>query len=336
MKEGISRGTYPYMWSWHTVWIGMRDTLAYWEVDDQKRSLIRAIREDKGDMVLIQEEGSFWEPTAVKTSPNDKRIYVNNSALQEEGVATAENYLPAIISGAYKANNILINCKDIPLFSDYIIDNEWWPQTGIDLSATRHLVRHAVDLRTQTHENSEKLNIILIVPEYTRQKAYEGEGDNLVSTIENNFNRDGEDYNISYISREQIFIDMLVRKIQENSLHEKMIYIDTEGSDIIWAERCKSMLIERLWCNENMVITNPKLLEENKDKEKIAILLRSWNRMIWASWRHSIKNRWVSHVFYPQTSREDLVRHDNNDDAWRRIPVPYNSDIWSKVLAKLT
>ena len=336
MDEGIEEGTFPYMWSWHTVAIWMRAPIAYAEIDNEGTSLFKAIRENKWEIVLIQSDGPVWQPTALKTQSNDKRIFANNSKLQEEGVATAENYRPAIVSWAYKANNIFINCKDIPLFWDYIVDNEWGEQPGTDLSFVRHLVRHAVELRRDTHAWWELLNVVLVMPEYTRQKAHDDWGDNLETTISNNFNKGGEDYNISYISRESTFVDMLIESIKENKLDDKMIYIDTEWSDIQWAERCKEMLIKSIWCDPEMIITDPEKLKEYNEVEKIAVLLRNSNRMIGASTRHSINNRWVTHVFYPQTSREDLVRHTNNDGEWRRIPIPYESEIGKLAFEKLS
>ena len=338
IQNRIKGGTFPYLWSHHTVWIGMRDNLSFARIGDGK-TFMQAIKSGtKGwEFVMIHgndnDGNKMWDIPAIWTKLNSQWIYISYNWVQEEWVPRAENYLPAILSWAYKAENVVANLwKGTHLFWEHIVDNEQDGDRQIGISRFRHILRQACELRSTVCENMKKLKVAVIVPQGIRQKAVlDQERDGLSQVIDINFRQKGKDYELFTITPEKVFIDMLVEKIRHYRLESKTIYIDTEGTNIKWAQLCKKMLQE--WLSDIDVVTSLEELEEEnrKDKDIVWVLLREKNSAVWASSTHSIKSRNMTHIFYPQTTQNDVVQHDNDEDNWKRIPLPYLKVLWEKI-----
>ncbi len=331
-QQEIDEGVHPYNWAWHTVWIGMRDNLSYWNIDQDKTSFLKALKK-KWDIVLIQESGPAWHPSVLRTSTNKRGIYANMKNLGEEGVEMPDNYLPAIVSGLYNAKNLIINDKDVPLFSDHVVNNYTQDHNGINLMAAKHIVENAMDIGRKVHGKDKSLmNIALVAAKYTRLGSYEYEEDidPLDVAITTMFNKSWEDYHLSYITREDVFVEMLVDSIKEKGLEQRKIYIDVDWNEEI-GERCKEMIQGALGCDESHITFSPGELKEIQD-DMICVLIRDDENLMATLSRHNIDHLKMTHVFSPKSLRSDSMTHKNKKKDWKRIPIDYNSEVWRRLL----
>jgi len=339
----VEKWVAPYRWSWHTIIIWWRDDVFSWEVRTWV-SLSRALRK-KWEIVMIQEDWKHWESQSNLADHNSQWIFLNmlNITGDPHKRNRGQDYRPAILAWADRADRFVINiCRDFPLFGEYLGDNQSAETSWINISDVKHLVRHAGELWKITEE-SRKPQILLIIPEKSRQKSYSSKSrdDSVETIIQDNFPLNWRAYDIEYVSREQILVDMIVEQLQKADLRNKKIYIDTEGHTDIWpdietAERCRDMIIRASnrieWLNYTIddIITDPDVLEKENHGVEVCILLREDADVVWGS---SSRNRefWMEYVLIPLSTRDDIISHTNSPGEVKRIPILYNNGISKKL-----
>lgn len=338
-EKDIESGIFPAPYQNHLVAMGMRDPLLFAE-DEFENSFVKNLRRHFGQMVMVQKNGPYYEPSELATKLNDKEIYANISEL-DDGTPVGEMTKHILVSGAYKASGILINLqRGHELFEEVVSDK----QTQIDserpnLSTSGYFVKNTLKLRNAFTNIQEDPRVALVMPLHMRQKYYQHEKKTGKEDWERAVLANFGDHNNNLpaiegvVIPERIFIDMIVNQLKDRDLQgeDTSIYIDTEGQDQGQqkAELCKKALWEAckqagIDIKKSNIFVKP---EEAKDKT-ICVMLRANNRHIDASSRVNQHRLNHQYVFYPATTRHDIIDHRTEKASEQtRIPILYKQEI---------
>ncbi len=334
-KEAVKNGVALCPYQGHMVGIGFRDPFIFAENAHQE-SFVKQARQTFGNIVPVQSEAGFHNPADLGTPFNNKGYYANLAALQD-GTPQAEMIEHILVSGAHQAEALVVNAqKDHELFEAIAVDQHGAPTDRPDFAASASFIKNTVALRKAVTKHSTDPNTVLVVPMHLQQKAADhssvtnlqpwarsslanfGHQDELMPTIK------------GIIVPEMIFAKQLKEALEQRGLTNETIYIDTEGQADSQgkAERCAAYLAEILEIDPAKIITN----SENAEHASVCIMLRDTNRHTDASSQVN-KNR-LGHkfIFYPATTRHDIVEHQNTANEQTRIPILYKQDIASEIL----
>lgn len=333
-KKSIEDGVAPCPYQGHMVGIGFQDPLLFAE-DDAGASFVKRAREIFGQIVPVQAGHGFYNPSELGTPLNDKGYYANLSALND-GTPQAEMIEHILVSGAYKAESLVINAqREHELFEEIIIDQTIKKDERPDLAMAGNFLHNTLALRQAVTQLKEPPKTTLILPMHMRQKAHDHSAVNGLEPWARsalaNFGRDdtllpGVE---GIIIPEKLFLEGLAKEIKQRDLADATIYIDTEGQADAEgkAERCKQALQEVLGSQTNIITTPPQAGEAS-----VCVMLRQSNRHFDGSSQvnqHRLKHNFT---FYPATTRHDVVQHVNDSDQQTRIPILYKQAIADEVL----
>lgn len=250
LEKDISKGVYTYPGIGHIVCYGCEDPLMSAMVGNT--TLTEALRQNSREILLIQqkafqEKTPRWNPDNLRIDFNNGGYYVN---LSELGVGTQsrDDIAPAVVSGVYKADGIIINGqKGYNLFGKRTL--ETLTSENSDISLAHRLAKFGEYLRRIVYDQAPPLKVVAILPEELANKqnqATEPEGYKItysVNFLDPDFNLHPENYKV--IVPERIFLGMVFEKLKEHGKLNSNMYMDFEDEEDAKerAERCKRDLI---------------------------------------------------------------------------------------------
>ena len=324
LEEQINDGTQPYNGIGHFVGIGMKDPLLSAEMNDGT-SFARALREEFGDIILIQRESPYWQPGNIGINLNDGKFYTNLSKLLVEGTPRAETFGHVIVSGAYKARGVLVNQqREHELFEVGVVDST--DREKLDFSLARNVLRNGERLRNVVYTSSPPNRVSIIIPQYFAPKeSLKSKGeDSWKYTVASSFLRETDPKIDGVIIPERVFLNIVLNELKKrNKLHQS-IYIDTEGEEDGngKAYRCKEQL-EKLYRSKGLPLPKIYIDAKNASDTRTSIILRKYNAHVAQSARANISAYGHDLVLIATTQRRDTMVHTGD----RRVPINYKSEI---------